>query len=400
MADLQAPIATTSRIGRWIRALRAVARVQRTVEAQGAEQRAIRGAIDDLVRLHGNMLTDIAARFDAGEKHVVEVQAKGAELEADLLRLTDAQQRLAEAQERFNEIQERVNETQQRLAVSLDTMTGTLKSLGDGQRQIDIRLADFDSAQSRIEEQQQRLSEQQERLAPELPHLSRAGETDSATWLYAAFEETFRGTREQIRQRLDPYVADVRASHSATGSLPVLDVGCGRGEWLELMRTAEISARGVDENAFVVNQCHELSLDAVQRDAIAYLSEVPESSLAAITAFHVVEHLPLPRQLQLFVAAYRALAPDGIFVVETPNPENLVVGAWTFHMDPSHLRPLPPTLLRFLLEAVGFDVVDVRRLNVDDAMTQRAEQEGWAAGIRPFLCGPRDFGVVARRSRA
>ena len=97
-------------------------------------------------------------------------------------------------------------------------------------------------------------------------------------------------------------------------------------------------------------------------------------------------------------AAHRALAPGGILVLETPNPENVLVGACTFYMDPTHLRPVPPTLLRFLLEASSFEVLDVRRLHPDDAMVARAEREGWPAGLTEALGAPRDYAIVARRS--
>ena len=152
----------------------------------------------------------------------------------------------------------------------------------------------------------------------------------------------------------------------------MVDARCGRGEWLELLLDEGIPARGVDENALIVRQCRELGLDVIHGDAISHLESVPERTLSAVTAFHIVEHLSLPRHLQLLVAAHRALAPNGVLVLETPNPENLVVGAWTFHMDPSHMRPLPPTLLRFLLEAVGFEVAEVRRLNSDDGLKEIA----------------------------
>src|SRR5438874_1855074 len=104
--------------------------------------------------------------------------------------------------------------------------------------------------------------------------------------------------REQISKMLDGMKDVVAAQHAftaahATTAGTAIDVGCGRGEWLELMRDAGIRAVGVDENALVVDQCTELGLDAVHGDAISYLAHVPEQTAAAITAFHVIEHLPL-----------------------------------------------------------------------------------------------------------
>jgi O-antigen chain-terminating methyltransferase len=244
---------------------------------------------------------------------------------------------------------------------------------------------------------QTKLAAEVSHLAPRFPVLAGAGDSDSATWLDAAFEETFRGTRDEVRQRLAVYLPEVRDAFAATGRLGVVDVGCGRGEWLELMRAEGIAARGIDQNAFIVKQYRELGLDIKQADAMKALMDEPAQSLAAVTAFHLVEHLRLAEQLQLMVAAFHALAPAGLFILETPNPENLVVAAWTFYMDPSHQRPLPPTLLRFLLEATGFEIVVVRRLHPDADIAERATLENWPAGVRELLCGPRDFGVIARR---
>jgi SAM-dependent methyltransferase len=235
------------------------------------------------------------------------------------------------------------------------------------------------------------------RIDPPLPPLIRAGSGDASVWLYAAFEETFRGSRDEIAARLSVYLSDAHAAVQATGGRPVVDIGCGRGEWIERLRDEGLTALGADTNAEMVAGCRARGIDVVQGDGADVLDAREPGSVAAVTAFHVVEHLPLAGQLRLMVAAYRALAPGGVLIMETPNPENVLVGAWTFYMDPTHLRPVPPSLLRFLIEASSFEVVDVRRLHTDDVLVGRARREGWPAGLVEILGAPRDYAIVARR---
>jgi len=384
--DEARPITTTRRrIAGWLRAIRGIAGTYNAVQAQAPELQELRRGVEGLARSHREMISQNTAKLDATAKQVADAREQ-------ISKMLDGMKDVVAAQHAFTAAQETVRATQESVVTALQRLSASQQEL---HRSVD----DVRNTQNALRSCQEQLGEKYARLAPTMPQLALAGGRDPATWLYAAFEETFRGTREQIRGRLATYIPDVRAAHATTAGTAI-DVGCGRGEWLELMRDAGIGAVGVDENALVVDQCTELGLDAVHGDAISYLAHVPEQTAAAITAFHVIEHLPLARQLQLMVAAYRVIAPDGVLILETPNPENLVVGAWTFHMDPSHLRPLPPTLLRFLLEAVGFDVAEIRRLNFDDGLGKRAAQENWPAGIQQMLCGPRDFGVIARRRKS
>jgi predicted TPR repeat methyltransferase len=362
MADEKSSVSGSDRLAAWWHAIKDAASSRRSIAAHDAELRELRRALGTLERAADSSAAEYSSRLDL--------------VRHDLGQLTPRVDALDAAAKRLPAMQEQLSALQNQLSAL--------------QNQLGASQAEFMA-------QQMKLAAEVARLAPRVPALAGAGEGDSATWLDAAFEETFRGTREQVRQRLAVYLPDVRDVIAAVGQRQVVDVGCGRGEWLELMRTEGITARGVDQNSFIVNQCREVGLDAQCADAIKVLADEPAGSLAAVTAFHVIEHLRLAEQLQLMVAAYHALAPAGLFILETPNPENLVVGAWTFYMDPSHQRPLPPTLLRFLLEAVGFEVVDVRRLHVDDGRAERAAKEGWPSGVRELLCGPRDFGVIARR---
>jgi SAM-dependent methyltransferase len=179
--------------------------------------------------------------------------------------------------------------------------------------------------------------------------------------LYVTFEDRFRGDRADIKQRVTAYLPMIEAAQVGTLDMPIVDIGCGRGEWLELLKERGLTARGVDQNRIMVNECRERSFEVVEADALQYLRELPENSLGAVTGMHIIEHLPLAMLVALLDETLRVLKPGGVAIFETPNPENLVVGACNFYMDPTHRNPLPPPMIEYLVEARGFVRVEIRR---------------------------------------
>lgn len=171
---------------------------------------------------------------------------------------------------------------------------------------------------------------------------------------YRTFEDYFRGSREFIAERLQVYLSFIEPLKTLYTVPTALDLGCGRGEWLELLRYHGFEAKGVDLDEGMLMACQELGLNVAQEDALNYIKNLSENSLDVISAFHVVEHISFESLRQLVAEAYRVLKPGGLLLLETPNPENLVVGTVNFYMDPTHQRPLPATLLNFLVEYVGF----------------------------------------------
>jgi SAM-dependent methyltransferase len=212
------------------------------------------------------------------------------------------------------------------------------------------------------------------------------------------FEEHFRGAREDIRQRLRFYLDRVKNQPTFNPSLPLLDIGCGRGEWLELMREAGITAYGVDTNHLVVDECVKLGLEVRHADAIVHLTNLPDNALGGISIFHLIEHLPLDVLLQLIDEARRTLVPGGLLLLETPNPENLKVGACTFHHDPTHLRPIPPLLAKYLVESRGFGDVELMLINPYPASFLIQEDSEAARRLNDVLYGPQDVAVIARKA--
>ena len=174
--------------------------------------------------------------------------------------------------------------------------------------------------------------------------------------LYIALEDAFRGDPVVIRVRQHQYLHYVK--DVVTQNAPLLDIGCGRGEWLQILRESNIPATGIDTNAASVQECLAQGLNVTHADAITYLSNTTEKSLGAITLFQVLEHLPFATMVHLLRHALRALVPGGVLIAEVPNSETLSVGASTFWIDPTHERPLFPGLLEFLATEVGYTSVE------------------------------------------
>ncbi len=226
---------------------------------------------------------------------------------------------------------------------------------------------------------------------------------------YLELERRYRGTEEEIRERIAaylPYLKDLPG--------PVLDLGCGRGEALALLRDHGIAGRGVDSSERMVQLCRDRGLEAEVGDLFALLAGVPEASLGGVISFHVIEHLPGPALDRLVRLAGRALRPGGVLILETPNPLSVVVAARNFWLDPTHVRPVHPESLKLMYELAGFDPVerldlrpfpDGQRLPEIELATLPPEQRPLADLVNRLrdrldevLFGYQDFGMVGRKN--
>jgi SAM-dependent methyltransferase len=217
---------------------------------------------------------------------------------------------------------------------------------------------------------------------------------DSMDPLYAALECEVRGTRGEAQERWKVYLPLMPRD------APVLDLGCGRGEWLELLRREGIAAHGVDWNRLMVAECRERRLPAEQAEALDYLARVPDGSLGAVTALRVVEQLPFRHLVRLLDEVARVLRPGGTAIFETPNPDNILVACRDFYKDPGRRHPIPSETLRFLVESRGLEPVQVLFLNSLDAAGHVPEDDGSAVARRfnRYFYGPRDYAVVANKA--
>ena len=174
---------------------------------------------------------------------------------------------------------------------------------------------------------------------------------------YSKFAERFRGTEEYVKAGQRLYLPDFE------GCRNVLDIGCGRGEFLEMMRDASVPARGIDVGAESVAVCRLKGLDAEIADVFPYLASIEEGTLDGIFCSQVVEHLPPERLPEMIRLCAERLARGGVIVIETPNPECLAIFATHFYLDPTHTRPVPHPLLMFYLEEYGVGLMQLRRLS-------------------------------------
>jgi SAM-dependent methyltransferase len=174
---------------------------------------------------------------------------------------------------------------------------------------------------------------------------------------YSHFEHRFRGPEESIRKRQALYLPILK------DAAPVLDVACGRGEMLELLREQGIAARGVDLDLDMVERCKAKNLPVERADALAYLEAQAPDSLGAVFSAQFIEHLPVAAYARLIELAFARLRPGGRLILETQNPECLAIFSQSFYLDPTHVRPVPPQQVRFLLEEAGFQDIVIHYLS-------------------------------------
>jgi 2-polyprenyl-3-methyl-5-hydroxy-6-metoxy-1,4-benzoquinol methylase len=206
-------------------------------------------------------------------------------------------------------------------------------------------------------------------------------------WL--RFADRFRGSEESVKQRQQLY------AERFAGQSGVLDLGCGRGEMLEVLREAGISARGVDLHEESLALCAAKGLDVEKADLFQYLDSLPDSSLGGVICAQVVEHL-LPERLPDLVRLIHAkLRRNALVAIETPNPECLAIFATHFFLDPTHQRPVPAPLLTFYLEEAGFGAIEIVRLS--PAVESMPSLARLPKDVRNDFFGALDYAAFARK---
>ncbi len=206
---------------------------------------------------------------------------------------------------------------------------------------------------------------------------------------YGRFAERFRGDEEYVKTAqavYDPLFA---------GRADVLDLGCGRGEFLERMREIGVAARGIDSSPESVAICRHKGLDAEVADLFDYLAALPEASLGGIFCSQVVEHIPPGRLPELIRLAAGRLRRGGVIAIETPNPQCLAIFATHFYLDPTHQRPVPHALLAFYLEEFGVGNIEVRKLS--PALESMPSLRSLPEDFREAFFGGLDYAITGRK---
>ncbi|MFF7061207.1 methyltransferase domain-containing protein [Pseudomonas sp. NPDC008258] len=211
---------------------------------------------------------------------------------------------------------------------------------------------------------------------------------------YRAFEDRYRGSRELITQRLEAYLPFLQPLKTLYADCPVFDIGCGRGEWLELMKREGFTPMGVDLDEGMLEACRAAGLPAQKADALQALRGLADNSQVVVSGFHIAEHVPFSVLGELVSEALRVLRPAGLLILETPNAENVMVGTNNFYLDPTHDQPIPNLLMSFLTEHTGFVRSKVVRLQEAAAL----HDEQARVGVREVLSGASpDYAVVAQK---
>lgn len=292
-----------------------------------------------------------------------------------------------------------INGVSVRLAEFSQTQSALLRQLEETfERQLSEHAAETQRIEPRIEKriagERELIENQIEKLRVQIGLLNADLHGASAKRLeldelYSALEDRFRGTREEIKERFKIYLPYVQGVPDAD----VIDLGSGRGEWLEILNEAGIKARGVERNRVSIAQCRERGFDVVDDDVISYLRSLADASVSAITGFHIIEHVSIDALVTLLDEVLRVLRPGGLAIFETPNPENVIVGSNFFYLDPTHKHPLPSELMEFLFDNRGFDRVEVLNLHPWDSGRVAGEGE-LAERFNGLFYGPMDYAIL------
>ncbi|HYY15273.1 MAG TPA: methyltransferase domain-containing protein [Gammaproteobacteria bacterium] len=343
-------------------------------------------------------------------------QQQAAALRALQAQLEGLGQQQAIAFEALREaVAEQIGGLGQHHTVALQTLRQTLFShlerraneICDSVAARDARLTELErmrlQLQTNLTMQERRLNILLEEARKRLPepfsreHLQVMGEEErhALDAFFVSFEDQFRGSRDAIKERLRVYLPILKEAKLGIAQKTILDTGCGRGEWLELLKEQGLQAQGVDTNRVLVERCRQQGLEVIERDALEYLRSLPDTSLGAVTGFHLIEHLPFDVVIKLLDETVRVLQPGVVAIFETPNPENVLVGSYTFYLDPTHRNPLPSVVAKFIGEARGLCRVEIMHLNpFPDAF--KVEEAGLdvARRFNEYFYGPQDYALV------
>lgn len=212
---------------------------------------------------------------------------------------------------------------------------------------------------------------------------------------YATFTDRHRGSRELIKSRLETdYLRFVDVLRQLYPDGDALDLGSGRGEWLEILQANGFHPRGIDLDDAMLDACRERGFRVEKQDAARALDRLADESLAIVSAFHLIEHLPVEQVQPFMQQALRVLKPGGLLIIETPNPENILVSTNGFYMDPTHQRPVPMYLLAYLSEYCGFARTRMLRLHEAAGLASRPNLTvaDVLGGVSP------DYAIVAQKA--
>jgi len=354
------------------------------------------------IRLQGEDLVQVLIRTDAVEHRLDALEEGLRQAQTELADLRD--QRLPSTEIRLDHVESFVSEINAEATRLRDRVVPAV--VGRSDALLERLAAEIEELGSLVE----RMLRREPLPTPGQSGIDEARLASSLAEVQPALLEAFRGPEAEIRHRLDHYLEALVAAG------PVLDLGCGRGELLLLLREAGVEAAGVEGDTAVADASRRRGLDVFEGDVLAVLESLPDGSRGAVTAMHLFEHLEPETLLAVLAEIRRVLRPGGVLVVESPNPHSLRVGASLYWVDPTHRRPLMPETLELYLKTCGFEVdrrellhpFPTEQLFADAAAEDPPGDDPAVAAVAAGLDrlarrlddlvnGPRDFAVWARK---
>ncbi|PMB27991.1 methyltransferase domain-containing protein [Fischerella thermalis] len=374
----------------------------------------LRSQLDECLNIVDTRLQKIDERLDLIDMNLQRLDERLCSADSSIQKLDEhlnhVNNSVQKVDNNFNKIDTQINTSITSIQEHLNTVNNRIEAIDERSIRNESYLKNDLMQQKRLitlflEEAWQRLPEpfsqqQLQSFEEEKQHLLDA--------LYVAFEDQFRGSRDLILNRLKVYLPLIAEAKVGTPETPILDVGCGRGEWLELLQKSGYAAKGLDINRVMLEQCRLKGLEVIEADVIAYLQSLPDAVIGAITGFHIIEHLPFEALIKLLIETARVLKPGGLAIFETPNPENIIVGSCNFYSDPTHRNPLFPPTVKFLMEQYGFANVELLRLRefrIEDNFKFIEADHPLAPTLNPIIeiikshfCAAPDFAVVGKKA--
>ncbi|MBH3438016.1 methyltransferase domain-containing protein [Pseudomonas luteola] len=289
--------------------------------------------------------------------------------------------------------EQRINALEQYLEHTFNVFGQRLEQASHINQELRARLVQLEVARAAVSPVTTAANDQDRNKSLSIAKSSNLPESTVPDSFYLAFENRFRGSPEVIADRLRYYLPIIDRLTPLREGYPLIDIGCGRGEWLKLL-PEHVLRIGVDLNASNVEACHEQGFTAYHMDALVWLAQQPDSSIGVISAFHVIEHLSFEQLNQLLDLCMRVLTPGGMILFETPNPENIISAATHFYTDPTHLHPLPPAFTEFLCQFKGFDNIEIHRLTPVSPEYQIQESSEVAQRCNALFYGPQDYSIT------